>query len=66
MVSQEDAEPLLKNSLSGTWSSKDGYLEMQYRLVRREGTEPLRYVINNYKARKTPSDNEDVCIYSKV
>jgi helicase required for RNAi-mediated heterochromatin assembly 1 len=66
MVAQGDAEELPPNRVNGMWSSKDEYLETQYRLLRREGTEALRFVVNNYKSRKTPDDNEDVCIYSRV
>lgn len=66
MVSQEDAEELPVNNVSGAWASKDAYLETQYRILRREGTEALRFVVNHYKSRKSPCDNEDTCIYSKV
>jgi helicase required for RNAi-mediated heterochromatin assembly 1 len=66
MVSQVDTEELPVNNVDGVWPSKDAYLETQYRILRREGTEALRFVVNNYKSRKSPSDNEDICIYSKV
>jgi helicase required for RNAi-mediated heterochromatin assembly 1 len=65
-VPQIEAEPLPQNRIAGGWTSKNDYLETHYRLLRREGTEALRYAVNKYKSSITASDDEDLCIYSKV
>lgn len=66
MVSQNDAEELPHNQVDSVWPSKNAYLGAHYRLVRREGTEALRYAVNKYKSNTAASDDEDMCIYTKV
>jgi helicase required for RNAi-mediated heterochromatin assembly 1 len=66
MVSQAGTERLPRNRIDTAWPSKDDYLETHYRLLRREGTEALRYAVNSYIASPASSDNEDMCIYTKV
>jgi helicase required for RNAi-mediated heterochromatin assembly 1 len=66
LVSQTEAEPLPHNRIDSVWSSKNDYLETHYRLLRREGTEALRYAVNKYKSNIAASDDEDLCIYTKV
>lgn len=66
MVSQTEAEPLPNNCIDAVWPSKNDYLETHYRLLRREGTEALRYAVNKYKSNIATSDDEDLCIYTKV
>lgn len=66
MVSQAEAEPLLHNCIDSAWPSKNTYLEVQYRLLRREGTEALRYAVNKYKSNIATSDDQDLYIYTKV
>lgn len=66
MVAQAKAEPLPENPIDSAWASKDDYLETHYRLLRREGTEALRYAVNKYKSNPAAGDDEDMCIYTKV
>ncbi|KAB5546929.1 P-loop containing nucleoside triphosphate hydrolase protein [Coniochaeta sp. 2T2.1] len=66
LVSQSEAEPLPVNCIDSAWPSKNDYLETHYRLLRREGTEALRYAVNKYKSNIAASDDEDMCIYTNV
>lgn len=66
MVSQAEAEPLPHNFIDRVWPSKNDYVETHYRLLRREGTEALRYAVNKYKSNIAAGDDEDLCIYTKV
>lgn len=66
MVPQAEAEPLPHNCIDNAWPFKNNYLETHYRLLRREGTEALRYAVNKYKSSIAASDDEDLCIYTNV
>lgn len=66
LATQDEAEPLPPNYIDIAWPCKNDYLETHYRLLRREGTEALRYAVNKYKSNVAASDDEEMCIYTKV
>ena len=57
----------LPHNLEGTiWPSKAAYLSTQYTLLRREGIEGLRWVVNLFRLYPDIRDDKAICVYKKV
>src|SRR5690606_5202635 len=46
--------------------SKEDYLKAQYEILRREGTEGLRFAVNNYISTSSQDDDEHKFVYTQV
>ncbi|OHX01012.1 helicase required for RNAi-mediated heterochromatin assembly 1 [Colletotrichum incanum] len=46
--------------------NKDVYLEVQYRLLRHEGVEPIRKAVQVYRSTLEMAESTDTCIYTDV
>lgn len=66
LASAMEVSDLPHNHVGRLWISKDAYLETQYTLLRREGTEGLRHAVNAFRAQPDAGDNDAFCIYKKV
>lgn len=71
LARQQELPDLPHNPVDEPWASKDEYLNAQYRILRKEAVEGLRYSVRSYAddcARREPKvmDNDSRCIYTKV
>ncbi|KAK4185743.1 putative helicase [Podospora australis] len=68
----EENPDLPGNPVDVPWASKDLYLEAQYRLLRCDAVEGLRYAVRHFieRCRKAPStpvsDDDFICVYNEV
>ncbi len=65
-VMTERSRFLPRNQLDGPWTSKDAYLEVQYRLLRHEGIEGLRNSVNRFRDYPERKDDGIHCVYVGV
>ncbi|KAK3396039.1 P-loop containing nucleoside triphosphate hydrolase protein [Sordaria brevicollis] len=56
LLLQKEAEGLPLNDVHQPWRSKEDYLKAQYEILRREGTEGLRFAVNNYISKGSKND----------
>ncbi|KAL1858077.1 hypothetical protein VTK73DRAFT_7960 [Phialemonium thermophilum] len=61
-----EIEDLPKNPVGSVWGSKEEYLRTQYTLMRKEGTEGLRYAVNYCRRVPEAQDDADLCVYKRV
>ncbi|KAK1777383.1 P-loop containing nucleoside triphosphate hydrolase protein [Copromyces sp. CBS 386.78] len=70
LLLQKEAEGLPENHVEQPWKSKEDYLKAQYEILRREGTEGLRFAVNNYIWNNThglrQDDDEHKFVYTQV
>ncbi|KAK3355192.1 P-loop containing nucleoside triphosphate hydrolase protein [Neurospora tetraspora] len=70
LLLQKEAEGLPENHVKQPWKSKEDYLEAQYEILRREGTEGLRFAVNNYIYNSNhglrQDDDEHKFVYTQV
>jgi helicase required for RNAi-mediated heterochromatin assembly 1 len=63
---QASRDDIPENDVHKPWSDKDKYLEAQYKILRREGTEGLRYSVCSVRRFPDMADDQNTCIYSNV
>ncbi|KAL2260672.1 hypothetical protein VTK26DRAFT_5257 [Humicola hyalothermophila] len=67
---QKDLPQLPENPVDKKWESKEEYLNAQYRILRHEAVEGLRYSVRSFAdasaRREMVRDDEYTCIYTKV
>ncbi|KAK1750303.1 P-loop containing nucleoside triphosphate hydrolase protein [Echria macrotheca] len=70
LAPQPNRESLPNNPVDQPWASKDAYFETQYKILRCEGTEGLRFSVNNYRNAcakgPEPWDDDHTWIYPQV
>ncbi len=66
LQAQNDREILPHNSIDRPWASKEAYLEAQYKILRREGVEGLRYSTNCFKRDHQMADDKNTCVYTEA
>ncbi|KAH7358706.1 P-loop containing nucleoside triphosphate hydrolase protein, partial [Plectosphaerella cucumerina] len=65
VLHQTLARPL-QNLVDSKYLDKDRYLEVQYRLLRYEGVEPLLRAVDKFRANPLMREDPETCIYDKV
>ncbi|EAA29919.2 suppressor of ascus dominance 3 [Neurospora crassa] len=70
LLLQKEAEGLPENDVRQPWKSKEDYLKAQYEILRREGTEGLRFAVNNYIYNNNhglrQDDDQHMFVYTQV
>ncbi|EGZ77167.1 hypothetical protein NEUTE2DRAFT_53794 [Neurospora tetrasperma FGSC 2509] len=70
LLLQKEAEGLPENDVKQPWKSKEDYLKAQYEILRREGTEGLRFAVNNYIYNNNhglrQDDDQHMFVYTQV
>ncbi|KAJ5512243.1 hypothetical protein N7463_001795 [Penicillium fimorum] len=61
-----DVVALAPNCISGSWVSKEKYLEAHYSLIREDSVAPLRNAVGRVRADPFMRDTPDISIYEKV
>lgn len=65
MRSQEE-NAIPSNDVRKPWATKDKYLEAQYKILRCEAVEGLRFSVKQYKESRCLKDDKLTCVYTTV
>lgn len=61
-----DPPPLPRNGVMAPFRNKDRYLEVQYRLLRYEGTELLRRAVQEFREDPKMMESSNAAVYTNV